>query len=72
MEFPGYRSGEWLEPLGWETFFHYFEDEKLAFLYQDSMSDGTVSRFCQFVSRYERPADERVGRSGKLDAPERP
>ena len=52
VEFSGYRSGEWLESVSWETFFQDFEAAHLAFLYQESMSDGTISRFCQFVSRY--------------------
>ncbi len=52
VEFAGYRSGEWLEPIRWDTFFQEFEDAKLAFLYQERMKDGTISRFCQFVSRF--------------------
>ncbi|MEO8396252.1 MAG: hypothetical protein ABI700_24875 [Chloroflexota bacterium] len=51
VEFSGYRSGEWLEAIRWETFFQRFEDAKLAFVYQDSLSDGTISRFCTFVPR---------------------
>jgi hypothetical protein len=51
IEFPGYRGNEWLEPISWEVFFDYFEDQNLAFLYQDNASDGKLSRFYRFVAR---------------------
>jgi hypothetical protein len=51
VEFSGYRGNEWLQPISWQAFFDYFEDQNLAFLYQDSASDGTLSRFYRFVPR---------------------
>ncbi len=40
-----------LEPIDWDTFFRIFEDNKLAFLYQDEVKGGGTSRFNKFVER---------------------
>jgi hypothetical protein len=40
-----------LQEISWADFFGKFEKEKLAFLYQDRMADGSVSRFHKFVQR---------------------
>lgn len=40
-----------LEQIEWEEFFDTFEKNKLAFLYQDSLESGEVSRFFKFVAR---------------------
>jgi hypothetical protein len=40
-----------LEEISWEQFFDAFEQNNLAFLYQERTSDGGVSRFHKFVSR---------------------
>jgi hypothetical protein len=40
-----------LEEVNWEPFFNTFEDRKLAFVYQEKTSDGSVSRFSKFVDR---------------------
>jgi hypothetical protein len=40
-----------LEQIDWETFFEKFDREELAFLYQESTSDGSTSRFHKFVNR---------------------
>jgi hypothetical protein len=42
---------EGLRKLSWEDFFEKFENEKLAFLYQDETADGSQSRFHKFVQR---------------------
>ena len=42
---------EELEEISWDDFFEKFENEKLAFLYQDETSDGKTSRFHKFVDR---------------------
>lgn len=42
-----------LEQISWEDFFEKFEESQLAFLYQDKTADGSMSRFCKFVSRDE-------------------
>jgi hypothetical protein len=41
-----------LEPVSWDEFFKTFDDNKLAFLYQDKTSDGSTSRFNKFVERH--------------------
>lgn len=40
-----------LEEVDWETFFKTFDENNLAFLYQDKTSDGKESRFFKFVQR---------------------
>lgn len=40
-----------LEPISWEEFFQIFDDNELAFLYQDKTADGGKSRFNKFVNR---------------------
>lgn len=49
----GFReeSTDALEPIDWDAFFEKFEDENLAFLYQDQTSDGNISRFFKLVAR---------------------
>ncbi|MEP6851595.1 MAG: hypothetical protein ABJA87_02880 [bacterium] len=53
LEFPDGPGGdtEELERADWDAFFATFEDRKLAFVYQEKTSDGSVSRFSRFVSR---------------------
>jgi hypothetical protein len=40
-----------LEPIDWDDFFDKFDDEGLAFLYQDRTAEGKVSRFHKFINR---------------------
>ncbi|HTJ57729.1 MAG TPA: hypothetical protein VL418_09230 [Devosiaceae bacterium] len=40
-----------LEEISWDEFFKVFDENKLAFLYQDKTSDGKTSRFNKFVER---------------------
>jgi hypothetical protein len=42
---------ESLEQISWEEFFEIFEDNKLAFLYQEETGGGGTSRFNKFVER---------------------
>jgi hypothetical protein len=51
IDMPGGASNPPLEPLSWEDFFAKFDEEKLAFLYQEESADGKKSHFCKFVSR---------------------
>ena len=51
VQFPGYGDDESLRRIDWDEFFDKFEQEKLAFLYQDETSDGNTSRFFKFVAR---------------------
>lgn len=43
-------SDDELKEISWDEFFKTFEDNKLAFLYQDE-KDGNESRFFKFVER---------------------
>lgn len=42
---------ESLEPISWEEFFRIFDENKLLFLHQDKIADGSLSRFNKFVDR---------------------
>ncbi len=51
IDYPGYSGTDTLERISWDEFFRGFEENKLAFLYQDETSDGSESRFSKLVSR---------------------
>lgn len=40
-----------LDEIEWDEFFRIFDENKLAFLYQDKTKDGKESRFSKFVER---------------------
>lgn len=40
-----------LDEIDWDEFFKIFDDNELAFLYQDKTKEGKVSRFSKFVER---------------------
>lgn len=40
-----------LEAIEWDEFFAIFDENNLAFLYQDKTADGSESRFNKFVNR---------------------
>jgi hypothetical protein len=42
---------EGLEEISWDQFFDAFEENNLAFLYQDQTEEGGESRFNKFISR---------------------
>ena len=51
IDYPGYSGEESLEAITWEEFFDGFDENDLAFLYQDKTADGKQSRFSKLVSR---------------------
>jgi len=51
IDFPGYSGKETLEEISWEEFFQKFDEENLAFLYQEQTAGGDVSRFSKFIDR---------------------
>lgn len=53
IDFPGHGDEEGLRQVSWEDFFDKFDQENLAFLYQERTSEGLQSRFCKFVDRDE-------------------
>ncbi|HVW91780.1 MAG TPA: hypothetical protein VHB74_04150 [Devosia sp.] len=42
---------ESLEEISWDEFFKVFDDNDLAFLYQDKTHDGKTSRFNKLIER---------------------
>ena len=51
IDFVDQGAEEELDEIGWDEFFDKFEENRLAFLYQDEMSSGETSRFNKFVRR---------------------
>ena len=51
IDYPGYSGEDTLEEIEWDEFFEIFDENKLAFLYQDETADGGKSRFSKFVER---------------------
>ena len=49
--FPGQGSDARLEEISWDKFFKNFEENKIAFLYQEKTLAGEESRFFKFVGR---------------------
>ncbi|MDQ4029104.1 MAG: hypothetical protein M3214_13815 [Actinomycetota bacterium] len=50
INFPG-GAEESLEEISWNEFFEKFEENSLAFLYQDTKASGEQSTFFKLVSR---------------------
>ncbi len=63
IDYPGYTGEETLEKISWEEFFQAFEENNLAFLYQDETSGGEESRFSKLVTR-ETSEEKKAARSG--------
>jgi hypothetical protein len=51
IDFPGGAGDDKLENISWEEFFEKFEEQQLAFLYQEEKASGEQSYFSKFVSR---------------------
>jgi hypothetical protein len=51
IDYPGFRGEESLEKITWEEFFDSFEENRLAFLYQDTVGSGEESRFSKLIDR---------------------
>lgn len=51
IDYPGFSGEQRLEEITWEEFFEAFEENNLAFLYQDKTKDGKESRFSKLVDR---------------------
>lgn len=50
INFPGYAE-ENLKDISWDQFFEVFDQNDLAFLYQEKTQDGKISRFSKFVNK---------------------
>ncbi|HWN12005.1 MAG TPA: hypothetical protein VNO50_22440 [Pyrinomonadaceae bacterium] len=62
IDYPGFSGEDTLERITWEEFFTAFEENKLAFLYQEETKDGKESRFSKLVNR--EIADEKSKSAG--------
>jgi hypothetical protein len=51
IDYPGRGEDEALEEISWEGFFQAFDENNLAFLYQEKTAQGEESRFSKFVNR---------------------
>ncbi|HEX5887533.1 MAG TPA: hypothetical protein VFY61_02470 [Pyrinomonadaceae bacterium] len=51
IDYPGFSGEDKLEEITWDEFFEIFDENNLAFLYQDKTQEGGESRFSKFVSR---------------------
>jgi hypothetical protein len=66
IEFPGYGKDEKLEPISWDEWFRKFDEQNLAFIYEERKADGEMSTFNKLVSRetvkdrLEKDAKERA------------
>ena len=51
IDYPGFSGEDTLETIEWDEFFRIFDENNLAFLYQEETKDGGESRFSKFVDR---------------------
>jgi hypothetical protein len=51
VDYPGRGDDDALEEIDWDAFFQAFEENGLAFVYQEKTKDGEESRFSKLVSR---------------------
>jgi hypothetical protein len=51
IDFPGGAGESELEPISWDDWFQKFDENKLAFLYQQEKASGEDSTFFKLVSR---------------------
>src|SRR5262245_12315194 len=51
IDFQGPTGQRALERIGWDQFFDWFENNQLAFLYQEHTAEGRQSRFSKMVER---------------------
>jgi hypothetical protein len=51
IDYPGFSGEESLESISWDEFFKAFDENNLAFVYQEKTKDGGKSRFSKLVDR---------------------
>lgn len=51
IDFPGGAGEDELEHIEWDTWFEAFEENDLAFLYQQEKADGEDSTFFKLIAR---------------------
>ena len=63
IDYPGFSGEGTLEEITWEEFFEAFEENNLAFLYQDETKAGKESRFSKLVNRDSAERKSKAARS---------
>jgi hypothetical protein len=63
IDYPGYTGEDTLESITWPEFFDAFEENKLAFLYQEETKDGKESRFSKLIDRDATEEKTKAARS---------
>jgi hypothetical protein len=63
IDYPGYAGEDSLEPITWDEFFKGFEENNLAFLYQEETKDGSQSRFSKLIERESTKTKSRAASS---------
>lgn len=51
IDFPGGAGEDQLEHIDWDDWFSKFDDNQLAFLYQETKADGEDSTFFKLIQR---------------------
>jgi len=51
IDYPGFSGEDSLEAISWDEFFEGFDENGLAFLYQEETKDGKQSRFSKLINR---------------------
>ena len=51
IDYPGFSGEDSLETISWDEFFEGFDENGLAFLYQEETKDGKQSRFSKLINR---------------------
>ena len=51
IDYKGFSGEGSLEEISWDEFFTGFDDNNLAFLYQEETKDGKQSRFSKLIDR---------------------
>lgn len=65
IDFPGGAGEERFEELSWEEWFAKFDENDLAFLYQERKASGEESTFFKLVKRSEQEEGRAKERGGK-------
>lgn len=63
IDYPGFSGEDSLEEITWTEFFEAFEENNLAFLYQDETKDGKESRFSKLIDRDSTKEKAKAARS---------
>ena len=51
IDYKGFSGEQTLEEISWDEFFEIFDENNLAFIYQEETKDGGESRFSKFIER---------------------